>query len=113
VEIKIIAVIGADIVGREIACLAALAGYRVILEDVSDDRLGKAANWILEKLESCVVYNPVPARFPRDASESLLLAHTVEDAIRDADLVIDRKRPPGCAHAQGAPPIVRSFRHGI
>ena len=88
-EIKIIAVIGADIVGRDIACLAALAGYRVILEDVSDDRLGKAANWILEKLESCVVCNPVPARIPRDASETLVLAHTVEDAIRDADLVIE------------------------
>jgi 3-hydroxyacyl-CoA dehydrogenase len=74
-EIQTIAVIGAGYDGREIVCAALRAGYRTILEDVSDSRLEQAIAWIA---------NVVP-----DASSRLVLARTVEAAVREADLIIE------------------------
>jgi 3-hydroxyacyl-CoA dehydrogenase len=45
-EIETIAVIGAGAHGREIARAALLAGYRTILEDVSESRLERAVAWL-------------------------------------------------------------------
>src|SRR5580704_7070879 len=53
-EVKTIAVIGADAVGCGIASIAAQSGYDTVLEDVSDERLAKAAAWIARKHESFV-----------------------------------------------------------
>lgn len=74
-EIHTIAVIGAGRDGREIACAALRAGYRTILEDVSDSRLEQASVWI--------------ASLVADASSRLVLARTVEAAVREADLIIE------------------------
>jgi 3-hydroxyacyl-CoA dehydrogenase len=88
-EVKTIAVIGADTVGCGIASIAALCGYDTVLEDVSDERLAKAAAWIARKHESFVA-GDAPVAGGRDAvAGRLSLAHTVEDAIRDADLIIE------------------------
>jgi 3-hydroxyacyl-CoA dehydrogenase len=76
VEIKTIAVIGAGELGREIARAALAAGYQVVLEDVFDARLQQARGWIAQKAESGSVQN-------------LSTAATVEDAIRDADLIVE------------------------
>jgi 3-hydroxybutyryl-CoA dehydrogenase len=89
VEIKTIAVIGADVVGRGIAYVVALGGYRTILEDVSEARLGNAVAWVRQRLEPGVGGDAVEGGASKAASSELLTAHTVEDAIRDADLIIE------------------------
>jgi 3-hydroxyacyl-CoA dehydrogenase len=90
VEVKTIAVIGADALGRGIASIAALSGYDTVLEDVSDERLAKAAARI-ERNHKSFVAGSTPEARGRDAAAAarLSLAHTVEDAIRDADLIIE------------------------
>jgi 3-hydroxybutyryl-CoA dehydrogenase len=84
-----IAVIGADTVGRGIAFIAALAEYRTILEDVSADRLEQAAAWITIILESRVAAGTAELAERHAAAARLSFAHTVGDAIRDADLIIE------------------------
>jgi len=74
-EIQTIAVIGAGYDGREIASGALRAGYRTIIEDVSDSRLEQAIAWI--------------ANVDADASSRLVLSRTVEEAVREADLIIE------------------------
>lgn len=86
-EVKTIAVIGADTVGCRIASIAARSGYDTVLEDVSDERLAKTAAWI--ERESFVAGGGPEARGRDAAAAHLSLAHTVEDAIRDADLIIE------------------------
>jgi len=86
---KTIAVIGANTVGRGIASIAVRSGYDTVLEDVSDERLAKAAAW-MERYHESVVAGGAPEGRGRDAAAARLsLAHTVEDAIRDADLIIE------------------------
>jgi 3-hydroxybutyryl-CoA dehydrogenase len=74
-EIAAIAVIGAGDLGREIAALALFAGYRTILEDVSDSRLEQAAAAL--------------TRLGDGMRGQLITANTVEDAVRDADLILE------------------------
>jgi 3-hydroxyacyl-CoA dehydrogenase len=84
-----IAVIGADTVGRGIASVAAHAGYRTILEDVSAERLEDAAAWITQMIESTVASDTAKPAEHHAAVARLSFAHTVEHAIRDADLIIE------------------------
>jgi 3-hydroxybutyryl-CoA dehydrogenase len=66
-----IAVIGAGTAGREFAIACAAAGFRVVLEDVMPEKLRNAAS-VFEGL-----------------GQSVTLVATVEDAVTDADLVVD------------------------
>jgi 3-hydroxybutyryl-CoA dehydrogenase len=66
-----IAVIGAGAAGREFASACAVAGFSVVLEDVMPEKLRNAA-----------------LAFAEVGAEVQLVA-TVEDAVRDADLVVD------------------------
>jgi 3-hydroxyacyl-CoA dehydrogenase len=77
-EIQTIAVIGAGDQGREIALAVLLAGYRTILEDVSESRLQQAAAWIADS-----------GNVGAEARSRLVLASTVEQAVREADLIIE------------------------
>lgn len=74
-EIVTIAVIGAGDLGREIAALALLAGYCTILEDVSESRLEGVAAAV--------------SRLGGGLGSHLITANTVEDAVRDADLILE------------------------
>ena len=67
----IIAIIGAGSAGREFALACAASGFNVILEDVMPDKLRNAA-----------------VEFVRIGREVALVS-TVEDAVREADLVVD------------------------
>jgi 3-hydroxyacyl-CoA dehydrogenase len=73
--IQTVAVIGAGEQGREIACDALVAGYRTLLEDVSENRLQQAADWI--------------ARVSAEARSRLVLASKIEEAVREADLLVE------------------------
>jgi 3-hydroxybutyryl-CoA dehydrogenase len=74
-EIETVAVIGAGELGREFARATLVAGFRVVLEDVSETRLAQAVEWIVRE-------NP-------DGRLRLAIASTVEEAVREADLILE------------------------
>lgn len=71
-----VAIIGAGPLGRQLAFHAARAGFQVILEDVMPASLRHAEEALRDELG--------PAAMPL-----VSFAGTVEDAVREADLVID------------------------
>jgi 3-hydroxybutyryl-CoA dehydrogenase len=88
-EIKTIAVIGAGIMGRGIAHVAALGGYRTVLEDVLPAALRKAEGEIRANLDKAVELKKVSSDEARAAVGRLEYASSVEEAAREADLVIE------------------------
>jgi len=73
-EIRTVAVIGAGVLGRGIAQATARAGYRTILQDILPSRLRKAEAELREETEGDL---------------RIEYAYTVEEAARQADLVIE------------------------
>jgi 3-hydroxybutyryl-CoA dehydrogenase len=71
-----IAIIGAGPLGRSLALRAARAGFRVFLEDVMPSNLHHAQELIRQELNAA-------------ALPAVAFVSTVEDAVRNADLVID------------------------
>jgi len=88
-EVKTIAVIGAGIMGRGIAHVAALGGYRTILEDILPNALRKAENEIRANLDKAVELGKVASNDADAAFSRLEYAGSVEEAAREADLVIE------------------------
>ena len=88
-EIRTIAVIGAGIMGRGIAHVAALGGYRTILEDILPASLRRAGDEIRGNLDKAVELGKVSQQDATAAFQRLEYASTVEEAARDADLVIE------------------------
>jgi 3-hydroxybutyryl-CoA dehydrogenase len=88
-EIKTIAVIGAGIMGRGIAHVAALGGYRTILEDLIPAALRKAESEIRSNLDKAVESKKVSSDDAYAAFSRLEYAGSVEEAAREADLVIE------------------------
>jgi 3-hydroxybutyryl-CoA dehydrogenase len=89
VEVKTVAVIGAGIMGRGIAHAAALGGYRTILEDLLPNALRKAETEIRANLDKAVELGKVSAGAADTAFSRLEYAGSVEQAAREADLVIE------------------------
>jgi len=87
--VQTIAVIGAGIMGRGIAHAAALGGYRTILEDLLPNALRKAETEIRSNLDKAVELNKVTAADADAAFKRLAYAGSVEEAARQADLVIE------------------------
>lgn len=71
-----VAIIGAGPLGRRLALGAARAGFRVLLEDVMPANLHHARESIRQELS--------PQALP-----SVAFVSSIEDAVREADLVID------------------------
>jgi 3-hydroxyacyl-CoA dehydrogenase len=88
-ELTTIAVIGASPAGREIACSAAVSGYKTILEDLSCDVLDRALNWIMQTIQQTAMVDSIATCAPGTAMKHLSTAATVEEAVREADLIID------------------------
>jgi 3-hydroxybutyryl-CoA dehydrogenase len=88
-EIKTIAVIGAGIMGRGIAHVAALGGYRTVLEDLIPGALRKAESDIRANLDKAVELKKVSSADADTAFKRLKYAGSVEEAAREADLVIE------------------------
>ena len=84
-----IAVIGAGRVGRGIAQVAALGGYRTILEDLLPNALRRAESEIRDSLDQAVDSSRVSFEAARIAFSRLEFAGSVEEAARLADLVIE------------------------
>jgi 3-hydroxybutyryl-CoA dehydrogenase len=88
-EIKTIAVIGAGTMGRGIAYAAAFGGYTTVLEDISPQMLEEGIRWIAKSFEEGVARGKVDAKIRDRASALVSTASSVQDAIRDADLIIE------------------------
>ncbi len=88
-EIRTIAVIGAGTMGRGIAHVAALGGYRTVLEDVLPAALRKAQDEIRGNLDKAVELKKVSADEATAALARLEYASSPEEAAREADLVIE------------------------
>jgi 3-hydroxybutyryl-CoA dehydrogenase len=88
-EIKTIAIIGAGIMGRGIAHVAALGGYRTVLEDLVPGALRKAESDIRANLDKAVELKKILPADANAAFKRLEYAGGVEDAAREADLVIE------------------------
>jgi 3-hydroxybutyryl-CoA dehydrogenase len=71
-----VAIIGAGPLGRWLALSAARAGFSVLLEDVLPGNLHHAQEYIRRQLSA-------------EAVPAVVFVSTIEDAVRDADLVID------------------------
>jgi 3-hydroxybutyryl-CoA dehydrogenase len=83
VEIRTIALIGAGALGRAIACRSLRAGYRTVLEDFSATTLELAVEGIRRRLGQAGV-DTAPS-----ALANFSIFTNVEDAIRDANLIIE------------------------
>jgi 3-hydroxybutyryl-CoA dehydrogenase len=87
--VKVVAVIGAGTMGRGIAHVAALGGYRTILEDLLPNALRKAESEIRGNLDKAVELGKVSTADANAAFSRLEYAGSVEEAAREADLVIE------------------------
>jgi 3-hydroxybutyryl-CoA dehydrogenase len=88
-EIKTIAVIGAGAAGRDLVLLAARGGYRTILEDILPASLRRAESEIRKALDQSV-HQGILLREAADAAVARIeYASSVEEAARQADLVIE------------------------
>jgi 3-hydroxybutyryl-CoA dehydrogenase len=88
-EVRTVAVIGAGIMGRGIAHAAALGGYRTILEDILPNALRKAETEIRAQFAQAVELGHVDAGDADAAFSRLEYAGSVDEAAREADLVIE------------------------
>jgi 3-hydroxybutyryl-CoA dehydrogenase len=88
-EVHTIAVIGAGTMGRGIAHVAALGGFHTILEDLLPDALRKAESEIRANFDKAVELGKVSAGAADEAQSRLQYAGSVEEAAREADLVIE------------------------
>lgn len=88
-EIRTVAVIGAGIMGRGIAHVAALGGYRTILEDILPASLRKAENEIRGNLDKAIELGKISRPDADAAFARVEYASGVEEAAREADLVIE------------------------
>ena len=88
-QVNTIAVIGAGTMGRGIAHVAALGGYRTILEDLLPNALRKAETEIRANLDKAVELGKVSRGDADGALSRLRYAGSVEEAAREADLVIE------------------------
>jgi 3-hydroxybutyryl-CoA dehydrogenase len=88
-QVSTVAVIGAGTMGRGIAHVAALGGYRTILEDLLPNALRKAEGEIRATLDKAVELGRISAGAADAAFTRLEFAGSVEEAAREADLVIE------------------------
>jgi 3-hydroxybutyryl-CoA dehydrogenase len=87
--IRTVAVIGAGIMGRGIAQGAALGGYRTILEDLLPNALRRAETEIRANLDKAVELGKAKAADADAAFARIEYAGSVDQAAREADLVIE------------------------
>ena len=84
-----VAVLGAGIMGRGIAYVSALGGYRTVLQDTSEPALEKAGAEISALLEKGVATGKVKGEDAAGAHKRLTTCRKLEEAAHGADLVIE------------------------
>ena len=87
-DMKILGVVGAGPMGAGIAQIGLTSGLKVVLLDLSQDALAKAAKDIEGRIARMVEKGQLPAGFVEDARARLVLATGVAD-FADSDVVIE------------------------
>jgi 3-hydroxybutyryl-CoA dehydrogenase len=87
--IETIAVLGSGTMGRGIAYAAALAGFRTILQDISETQLAQGAAYVQATLDEGISRGKVTQEQKERARRQFSTVARPEDACRDADLVIE------------------------
>ena len=87
--IQTVAVLGAGIMGRGIAYAAALGGYQTWLQDTDREQLEKGANDVSATLEKGVAMGKLADGDAIDARKRLRTITSLEEAARNADLIIE------------------------
>ena len=82
-------IIGAGIMGRGIAHVAAVAGFETVLNDISDDLLRKSQDQIRDDLNGAVEIGKLTLLAVEETLARLKLERSLETAVRNADLVIE------------------------
>jgi 3-hydroxybutyryl-CoA dehydrogenase len=88
-DVKTLTVIGAGIMGRGIAHVAAVAGFETVLNDISDDLLRKSQDQIRDDLKRAVEIGKLTFLAVEETLARLKLERSLEAAVRNADLVIE------------------------
>jgi 3-hydroxybutyryl-CoA dehydrogenase len=88
-SVRTVVVIGAGIMGSGIAQVAALGGFRTVLNDVSDELLQKAREGIARDLQKGAELGKIDKNAVGDALNRLSLDSVLDRAAKDADLVIE------------------------
>jgi 3-hydroxybutyryl-CoA dehydrogenase len=88
-SVSTVVVIGAGIMGSGIAHVAALGGFKTILNDVSDELLQKAREGIDRDLQKGVELGKIDKNAVREALNRLSLDSVLDRAAKDADLIIE------------------------
>jgi 3-hydroxybutyryl-CoA dehydrogenase len=88
-DVKTIGVIGAGVKGRGIACASLNAGFPTMLEDQSPTALEQGVAYIRKTLDEAVARGKATPQERDRALENLSTARLVEDACRQADLLIE------------------------
>ncbi len=88
-EIRTIAIIGAGTRGRDLAQLCALGGFRTILEDILPASLRRAEGEIRSAFELAIQTGELARLHAEAAMAHIEYATSVEQAAREADLVIE------------------------
>jgi 3-hydroxybutyryl-CoA dehydrogenase len=89
IDAETIAVIGAGRVGRALARRAAVAGYRVLLEDLIPTSLEAARREIRDYLDEAVRYGALDPAEADQAFARIECATSIEDAARRARIVME------------------------
>jgi len=88
-DVKTIGVIGAGTMGRGIAYVAALGGYRTILEDVMPEMLAESTGWIAQAFDEGMKRGKLAAEVASAAMSRITTSSSVEDVCREADFLIE------------------------
>ncbi|WP_035100075.1 3-hydroxyacyl-CoA dehydrogenase [Aneurinibacillus terranovensis] len=88
-SIQRIAVIGSGTMGRGIAYTAALAGFEVMLQDISSDVLEKAKQYMEKEMAKSAERGFITDGQREEALQYLSYTTDIPDAAKNADLVIE------------------------
>jgi len=89
VVVRNICVVGAGVMGQQIALAAALAGHRVRCQDVSEEALCRASRFAEQYLAERVAKGKLSAEEAERARAGLQFTPDLAEAAGDADLVIE------------------------
>ncbi len=87
--IQNITVIGSGLMGRGIAHVSALGGFRTTMIDISDEIVEKALRNIREEMEKGVSLGKLSAELKDQSLARLTVGTDLEEAAKSADLIIE------------------------
>jgi len=88
-EIKTVSVIGGGLMGRQIALNNAKYGFVSYLTDVNEDVCESAKQWADEYLAGRIAKGRMTEEEVAATKEKLIITSNLEEAVKDADLVIE------------------------